>query len=359
MVLDDFFKERLKMSILVTGGLGFIGSHTTIELLEAGYDVVIIDNLSNSSKEIKNKIETITKKQVKTYYIDLLEKAALKQIFMRHHIESVIHFAGYKAVGESVGQPLKYYINNIVGTLNLCQVMDEFKVYHLVFSSSATVYGAQTKLPLTEESSVKAINPYGKTKLFIEEILKDVSNSNHKWKVLLFRYFNPVGAHPSGKIGEFQNGKQHSLIAAIFQVLTGELKYFKVFGGDYETKDGTCIRDYIHVDDLAKGHIAALKKIDDLDQVETFNLGTGHGYSVLEVIKTFERVLGRKIPYQIKERRPGDIAISYSDPTKANEKLNWKTEKTLVDMCTDVLRWEIKQNRLPELMKVSSINAMK
>lgn len=328
------------MSILVTGGAGYIGSHTTIELLEKGYDIVIVDNLSNSSADVIDRIEDITGKTVINYSIDLLDKKALEQVFIDHQISSVIHFAGYKAVGESVKKPLKYYQNNLISTLNLCEVMEKHDVYNLIFSSSATVYGMPDKLPLTESSPLSALNPYGRTKLMIEEMLGDLSISNSKWKVALLRYFNPVGAHASGKIGENPNGIPNNLMPYITQVASRRLKELSVYGGDYPTKDGTGVRDYIHVVDLAVGHLKALENIESIDGVEAYNLGTGQGYSVLEVIKTVEKVSGFKIPYTVVDRRPGDAASCYSDPKKALEELGWKAGKGLLAMCRDAWIWE-------------------
>lgn len=331
------------MNILVTGGAGYIGSHTTIELLEEGYNVIIIDNLSNSSKDMISRIENITQKKVITYFLDLLDVEGIKQVFDNHQIDSVIHFAAYKAVSESVEDPLKYYENNVVGTLNLCKVMEEHKIYNMIFSSSATVYGIPRKLPITEDSPANAINPYGQTKLICENMLRDLSQSNELWNIALLRYFNPVGAHPSGEIGERPNGVPSNLMPYITQVAIGNLDYVKVFGNDYPTQDGTGIRDYIHVVDLAKGHIAALKNIEFLHGIEEFNLGTGKGYSVFEVIKTFEKASGIRIPYKILERRSGDAAVSYADPTKINEQLSWFASRTLYDMCKDAWNWESSQ----------------
>lgn len=331
------------MTILVTGGTGYIGSHTVIELLNKGYEVIIVDNLSNSSIEIIDKIEQITEQRITFYNINLLDKQSLYKIFKKHQIKAVIHFAGYKSVTESVNNPLKYYENNIISTINLCNTMQLFNVYNLIFSSSATVYGNCKKLPLTEESPTNAINPYGRSKLMCEEILKDVANSNKKWKIALLRYFNPVGAHPSGKIGERPNGKPNNLMPYIAQVATGKRDVLYIYGNDYPTKDGTGVRDYIHVIDLALGHIAALEKLNNIENVETFNLGSGKGYSVLEVVKTFEKVNGISIPYKIVNRRKGDIAISFADTTKSNKQLDWSTKRNLEDICRDVWRWESRQ----------------
>ncbi|MFD1362332.1 UDP-glucose 4-epimerase GalE [Lentibacillus salinarum] len=327
------------MSILVTGGAGYIGSHTTVELLEQGYDVIVVD-MNNSSEDVINRIEKITGKSVTFFTIDLLDKEALEVVFENHSIDAVIHFAGFKAVGESVEKPLKYYQNNLLSTLNLCEVMDQYGVQNLIFSSSATVYGIPEKLPLTEDCSTNALNPYGRTKLMIEEILTDLSRANDKWKIANLRYFNPVGAHPSGLIGENPNGIPNNLMPYITKVAVGELDSLNVFGGDYPTGDGTGVRDYIHVVDLAKGHLKALEHIHFCDGVESFNLGTGRGYSVLEVVQSFEKASGVTIPYEIVERRPGDTATCYADPTKAHKQLCWKSEKDLNDMCKDAWKWE-------------------
>lgn len=330
------------MSILVTGGTGYIGSHTVVELLNKNYEVIIIDNLSNSTPDVINRIKNITNKNVTVYYFDLLNEDKLNDVFKKHSIESVLHFAGHKAVGESVEQPLKYYKNNVMTTINLCKVMEKNQVFNLIFSSSATVYGIPETLPINEQCDTEAINPYGRTKLMCEEILKDVQASNNEWNITLLRYFNPVGAHPSGQLGEKPNGVPNNLMPYISQVAAGKLAHVKVYGNDYDTKDGSGIRDYIHVVDLALGHIAALEKMTKLDGIETFNLGTGQGYSVLEVINAFEKASGVSIPFKICERREGDAAISYADPSKANKLLNWQAEKVLYDMCKDSWRWESK-----------------
>lgn len=323
------------MTVLVTGGAGYIGSHTTVELLEKGYEVIIVDNFSNSSKDVIDRIKKITGSNVIVYNIDLLDKNALEQVFSDNQIDNVIHFAGYKAVGESVDLPLKYYSNNLISTINLCEIMQQFHVYNLIFSSSATVYGIPETLPLKEVFSTSALNPYGRTKLMIEEILTDLSISNSKWKIASLRYFNPVGAHSSGYIRENPNGIPSNLMPYITQVAVRKLKALNVFGGDYPTHDGTGVRDYIHVVDLAKGHLKALGNIENINGIETYNLGTGQGYSVLEVIKTFEEASGITIPYKIVSRRPGDAANCYADPKKAHENLGWKAEKDLYEMCKD------------------------
>ncbi|WP_077329236.1 UDP-glucose 4-epimerase GalE [Virgibacillus siamensis] len=331
------------MKILVTGGTGYIGSHTTIELLNEGHDVVIADNLSNSNKLVLQRIEEISGKKVRPYYIDLLNKEELDQIFKDNTIDAVIHFAGYKAVGESVAQPLKYYKNNLISTIKLCEVMEENNVYNLIFSSSATVYGNPETNPIKESfPTTIAFNPYGRTKLMIEQMLKDIAAANDKWNVSLLRYFNPVGAHSSGKIGEDPNGIPNNLMPFITQVAVGKLDELKVFGDDYDTPDGTGVRDYIHVVDLATGHLKAIEQIEQNDGLEIYNLGTGRGYSVLEVADAFEKASGKQVPYKIVERRPGDIATCYADPSKAQRELGWKAEKGIDDMCKDAWNWQQK-----------------
>ncbi len=331
------------MRVLVTGGCGYIGSHTCVELLNEGHEVIIIDNLVNSKREVIKKIEKITNKKVKFYKEDCCNKNALRRIFKdNNHIDAVLHFAGLKAVGESVKMPLKYYENNLGSTLSLVTVMQEFNCDKIVFSSSATVYGNPDKLPITEDMIVGGTtNPYGTTKYFIERILKDVCVSNEDFSVVLLRYFNPIGAHPSGLIGEDPNGIPNNLMPYIIKVATKELPILNVFGNDYDTKDGTGVRDYIHVVDLAKGHIKALENISK--GVHTYNLGTGHGYSVLEIINAFEKVNGVKVNYQIVERRPGDIASCYADSTLAEKELHWKAEKEIDDMCRDAYNF-VKKN---------------
>ncbi|HLR42178.1 MAG TPA: UDP-glucose 4-epimerase GalE [Pseudogracilibacillus sp.] len=334
------------MTVLLTGGAGYIGSHTAVELLEKNHDVVIVDNLSNSSKQVITNIEEITGKKPITYYIDLLDKENLRKVFFNHKIDAVIHFAGYKSVTESVELPLSYYKNNVTSTIVLCEVMEEFHVYKLIFSSSATVYGTPEKLPITEDTPTETFNPYGNTKLVCEEVLQDVANTNNAWKISILRYFNPAGAHPSGRIGEKPNGKPNNLMPYITQVATGEHDCVKVFGNDYNTRDGSGIRDYIHVVDLVQGHIAALNCIEKHENIDFFNLGTGRGYTVLEVIETFEKASGQVIPYEIVDRRNGDVAISFADPSKTNDKLSWRAKKSLFDMCKDSWRWESQLNRL-------------
>jgi UDP-glucose 4-epimerase len=328
------------MSILVTGGAGFIGSHTVVELLKENKDVIVVDNLSNSKREALDRVEEITGKSLTFYKTDLLNKKEMDDIFSKHDVEAVIHFAGFKAVGESVEKPLSYYHNNITGTLYLCELMKKHGVYNIVFSSSATVYGDPHEVPIKEDFPLSATNPYGRTKLFIEEILRDLHVSDDNWNVALLRYFNPVGAHKSGRIGEDPNDIPNNLMPYITQVAVGKLDELSVFGDDYPTHDGTGVRDYIHVVDLALGHLKALEKLQTNPGVVTYNLGTGQGYSVLDVVKAFEKASGQNIPYQITDRRPGDIASCYADPSKAEKELGWKAERTLVDMCKDAWRWQ-------------------
>lgn len=328
------------MGILLTGGAGFIGSHTCIELLNSGYDVIILDNFSNSKPKLLSQIKKITGKDFKFYKVDLLNRYGLEKVFIENQIDAVIHFAGLKAVQESISIPLHYYHNNITGTLNLCEVMKKYRVKNLVFSSSATVYGIPGRVPISEDFSLGATNPYGRTKLMIEEILRDLHAADQCWSIALLRYFNPIGAHESGFIGEDPNGIPNNLMPYITQVAIGKLKELQVFGNDYPTIDGTGVRDYIHVVDLAQGHIKALEKVMTSEGVEVYNLGTGKGYSVLEIITAFERVSGIKIPYQIKDRRPGDIAVCYADPTKAKEKLGWVPKRKIEEMCRDAWRWQ-------------------
>ena len=332
------------MKVLVTGGTGYIGSHTCVELLNEGYEVVIIDNLVNSKKEVVDKIEEITGKKVKFYKDDCCDKNALRRIFKQNdHIDAVLHFAGLKAVGESVKLPVRYYENNLGSTLSLVTVMKEFNCNKIVFSSSATVYGDPEELPITELAPVGGTtNPYGTTKYFIERILKDVSIANDEFSVVLLRYFNPIGAHSSGLIGENPNGIPNNLMPYLIKVATGELPILNVFGDDYDTPDGTGVRDYIHVVDLAKGHIKALEKANEDVGVKIYNLGTGNGYSVLELIKTFEKVNNIKINYQIVERRPGDVASCYANADMAFKELGWKAEKNIEDMCKDAYNYILK-----------------
>ena len=330
------------MNILVTGGCGYIGSHTCCELLNKGHNVIIIDNLSNSKKEVVNYIKEITGRDVTLYIGDVCDKNLLRKIFNENKIDSVIHFAGYKAVGESVKLPLKYYRNNLDSTLSLCEVMSEFDCKNLVFSSSATVYGIPKKLPIKEDFPLSTTNPYGTTKLMIERILKDLYTSDNTWHIALLRYFNPIGAHSSGLLGEDPNGIPNNLMPYIVKVATGELECLSIFGDDYDTKDGTGVRDYIHVVDLALGHIAAIHKIDKEPGVYTYNLGTGVGYSVLDLVKTFSKVNNIIVNYKIAPRRPGDIAECYADTTKASDELQWHATKTIEDMCRDSYNFAIK-----------------
>lgn len=329
------------MKILVTGGTGYIGSHTAVELLNSNYEIVIVDNLSNSKIEVVDKIKQITGKDFKFYQIDLRDKDKLSNIFKENKIDAVIHFAGLKAVGESVEKPLLYYRNNLDSTLTLCEVMNEYNVKKLVFSSSATVYGSQKVLPIKETASLSTTNPYGSTKLFIEYILDDIYKSDNEWSIIKLRYFNPVGAHVSGIIGEDPNGIPNNLMPYISKVATKELPYLNVFGNDYNTKDGTGVRDYIHVVDLAKGHLKALEYIDNNKGSIAVNLGTGVGYSVFDIVKSYEKVNNIEIPYKIVDRRDGDIEECYADPSKAYELLNWKTEKTLDDMVKSAYNYVI------------------
>lgn len=334
------------MKILVTGGTGFIGSHACVDLLQNDYEVVIIDNLSNSQKEVIGFIETITKKNVTFYEGDVCNKLLLESIFKEHKIDAVIHFAGYKAVGESVKKPLKYYQNNLISTLTLLEVMEKYECKKLVFSSSATVYGNPEKLPIKEDFSLSTTNPYGTTKLFIEQILRDVSNADAGWSIALLRYFNPIGAHESGLIGENPNDIPNNLMPYIVKVATNELDHLNVFGNDYPTHDGTGVRDYIHVVDLAHGHLKALEYLNEHTGIEAYNLGTGVGYSVLDVVKTFAKVNNITVPYQIVARREGDIASCYADASKAEQQLGFKTTKGLEEMCKDAYHFvEIKKEK--------------
>lgn len=329
------------MAILVTGGAGYIGSHTCLELLKAGYEVVVVDNLCNSSEEAVKRVEKISGKPVKFYQADILDREALEKIFESETIDSVIHFAGLKAVGESVAKPLEYYYNNITGTLVLCDVMRKHGVKNIVFSSSATVYGDPAFVPITEECPKGTItNPYGQTKSMLEQILTDFHVADPEWNVVLLRYFNPIGAHESGMIGEDPKGIPNNLVPYIAQVAVGKLPCLGVFGNDYPTHDGTGVRDYIHVVDLAVGHVKALKKIEEKAGVCIYNLGTGKGYSVLDVVKAYEKACGKEIKYEIKPRRPGDIATCYADATKAKEELGWVAERGIEEMCADSWRWQ-------------------
>ena len=334
-------QEEIIMAILVTGGAGYIGSHTVVELQNAGYDVVVLDNLSNASEKSLERVSKLTGKPVKFYKADILDRNALNEIFDKEDIDSCIHFAGLKAVGESVVKPWEYYENNISGTLTLVDVMRKHNVKNIIFSSSATVYGDPAIIPITEECPKgQCTNPYGWTKSMLEQILTDIQKADPEWNVVLLRYFNPIGAHKSGTIGENPNGIPNNLMPYITQVAVGKLKELGVFGNDYDTPDGTGVRDYIHVVDLAKGHVKALKKIEDNSGLSIYNLGTGKGYSVLDIVKNFEAATGVKIPYVIKPRRAGDIATCYSDASKAERELGWKAENDIKEMCADSWRWQ-------------------
>ena len=323
------------MSILVTGGAGFIGSHTVVELLEKGEKIIIVDNFCNSSPEVLNKIKQITNKDFKFYEVDLLDEENLEKVFKENNIESVIHFAGLKAVGESVAKPIEYYHNNITGTLILLKLMKKYNCKKIVFSSSATVYGNPASLPIKEDFPLSTTNPYGSTKLMIEQILQDVCVADADFSVAILRYFNPIGAHKSGLIGEVPNGIPNNVMPYILKVASGEYEALTVFGNDYNTPDGTGVRDYIHVVDLAKGHLKALDKIREEKGVKIYNLGTGNGYSVLDLVTNFEKVNGVKVNYKIGARRPGDIASCYADPSKAKEELGWVAERGIEEMCRD------------------------
>lgn len=329
------------MTIFVTGGAGYIGSHTCLELLEAGYEVVVLDNLCNSSRESLRRVEQLTGKTVVFYEGDIADEALLNSIFSKHHIDCCIHFAGLKAVGESVRKPLEYYTNNISGTLVLLGVMRKYHVKNMIFSSSATVYGDPQIIPIPETCPKgTCTNPYGWTKSMLEQILTDLHTADAEWNVVLLRYFNPIGAHKSGRIGENPNGIPNNLMPYITQVAVGKLEKLGVFGNDYDTPDGTGVRDYIHVTDLAKGHVKAVAKITENCGLKIYNLGTGIGYSVLDVVHNFEKATGMKVPYEIKPRRAGDIASCYCDPSKALEELGWKAENGILEMCADSWRWQ-------------------
>ena len=329
------------MRILVTGGAGYIGSHTCLELLNQGHEVVVADNLCNSCEEALNRVKELTGKDLTFYKVDLLDKEGLDQMFDQEKIDAVIHFAGLKAVGESVAKPLEYYHNNITGTLNLCDSMRNHGVKKIIFSTSASVYGDPAFVPITEDCPKgKITNPYGQTKSMLEQVLTDLHVADPEWNVILLRYFNPVGAHESGRIGEDPTGIPNNLTPYITQVAVGKLKEVNVFGNDYDTPDGTGVRDYIHVMDLADGHVKALKKFADKPDVYIYNLGTGRGYSVLEMIHSFSKAVGHEIPYVIKPRRPGDIATCYADATKAKEELGWVAKRGVDEMCRDAWRWQ-------------------
>ncbi len=328
------------MRILVTGGAGYIGSHTCVELLNAGHDVIAVDNLCNSKISVLDRIKQITGRTVEFYNLDVRDKKALSAVFDAHPVDAVIHFAGLKSVGESVAMPLEYYDNNVYGTLVLAEVMAEHHVFNLVFSSSATVYGDPASVPIREDFPLSATNPYGRSKLIVEEMLRDLPVARPDWKICLLRYFNPVGAHVSGLIGEDPNGIPNNLMPYVAQVAAGKLKELSVFGGDYPTPDGTGVRDYIHIVDLALGHVLALNALANKLGVVTYNLGTVRGYSVLELRAAFERASGRKVPYRIVARRPGDIAECYADPSLAAQELGWRAERDLDAMCEDSWRWQ-------------------
>jgi len=328
------------MAVLVTGGAGYIGSHTCVQLLEAGYDIVVLDNLCNSKIEAVRRIKELTGKDFVFVQGDIRDSDLLDDIFSKYDIDSVVHFAGLKAVGESVSVPLRYYRNNVTGSILLFESMQRNGVKNIVFSSAATVYGMAEKMPLREDAPLGAVNPYGRTKLMIEDILRDIYSADNSWNIILLRYFNPVGAHPSGRIGEDPNGIPNNLMPFISQVAVGKLKELNVFGNDYPTPDGTCIRDYIHVMDLADGHVKALEKIKENPGVVAYNLGTGKGSSVMEMIAAFAEATGIKIPYKITGRRPGDAPVSYADPSKAEKELGWKASRNIIDMCRDLWTWQ-------------------
>lgn len=328
------------MAILVTGGAGYIGSHTVIELLNEGREVVIVDDFSNSKPEVLNRIKELSGKDFVFHEVDITDKEALKKVFEQHDLEAVIHFAGYKAVGESVSKPLMYYRNNLNGTIALMELMNEFDVKNMVFSSSATVYGMNNEAPFTEDMPLSTTNPYGTTKLFIEQFIQDQVAADPSWSAALLRYFNPIGAHESGRIGEDPNDIPNNLMPYITQVAVGKRDQLSIYGNDYDTEDGTGVRDYIHVVDLAKGHIKALESVQETMGVEAYNLGTGVGYSVLDVVKAFETANDVEVPYEIVDRRPGDIGTSYADATKAHKVLDWTAELSLQDMCRDSWNWQ-------------------
>lgn len=330
------------MSVLLTGGAGYVGSHTCVELLNAGYEVVVVDNYVNSQPEAIRRVEQITGKKAKVYEADVCDREAMDRLFAAEQIDSVIHFAGLKAVGESVAEPIRYYRNNLDATLTLCEMMEKYGVKKMVFSSSATVYGLPDYSPVPETARLGCSNPYGWTKYMIEQILRDWAVAHPELSVVLLRYFNPVGAHPSGLIGENPNGRPNNLMPNVLNAASGKMKELKVFGSDYNTPDGTCVRDYIHVVDLAKGHVCALKYADENTGAEAVNLGTGIGYSVLDIINSFERSTGVKVPFVMADRRPGDVAEYYSNPEKAARLLGWKAEKTLDDMCRDAWAFKTK-----------------
>ena len=333
---------KFMKTILVTGGAGYIGSHTVLLLLEKGFDVIVIDNFINSNEESLRRVEELAGKKVKLYSYDCCNEKDFEKVFAENHIDAVIHFAGLKAVGESVALPLRYYENNLISTINLLNLMGKYEVYNLAFSSSATVYGDPKSVPIYEDFDLHVFNPYGGTKLMIEDILRDISHINPKFNIALLRYFNPIGAHPSGRIGENPNGIPNNLVPYITQVAIGKLAELGVFGNDYPTPDGTCIRDYIHVCDLAEGHILALNKLFSGCGLVTYNLGTGNGYSVLEVLHAMEKAVGKPIPYKFKPRRPGDIPACYASPLKAYQELGFKAKYSIEDMARDAWNWQKK-----------------
>jgi UDP-glucose 4-epimerase len=328
------------MKILVTGGMGYIGSHTVVELMAAGHDVVVVDNLSNAEQSVRNRVARITGREFVFHNVDIRQRAALEAVFGSHQFDAVIHFAGLKAVGESVAQPLCYYDNNVGGSIVLFETMAQAGVKTLVFSSSATVYGDPASVPITEAFPLSATNPYGRSKLMIEDILRDLARADSSWRIALLRYFNPVGAHVSGLIGEQPSGTPNNLLPYVAQVAHGQRPYLSVFGGDYPTADGTGVRDYIHVVDLALGHVKTLAKLATAPGIFTYNLGTGRGNSVLEMVRAFEAASGRTVPYRIVDRRPGDIATCYADTALAERELGWKAQYDIARMCTDAWRWQ-------------------
>jgi len=328
------------LAILVTGGAGYIGSHTCVQLINSGFETVVIDNLYNSKIEVIRRVQKITGKKINFYQADVCDGAALREIFEQENIDAVIHFAAYKAVGESVSKPLEYYSNNLISTITLLEVMKEYRVDNFVFSSSATVYGDPETVPIREDFSTSATNPYGRTKLMIEHILMDYCRACPNMNIAILRYFNPIGAHKSGLIGEDPNDIPNNLVPYITQVAVGKLEKLQIFGNDYDTRDGTGVRDYIHVVDLADGHIAALEKLKQNSGLVIYNLGTGTGYSVLEIVHAFEKVIGRKIPYEFTQRRQGDIAVCYADPSKARDELGWEAKYSLEEMCRDSWNWQ-------------------
>jgi UDP-glucose 4-epimerase len=329
------------MKILVTGGAGYIGSHTAIELLCRGFEVIIVDDFSNSNSIVLDRIKELTNREFRFYKVDMKNRDELEIVFKENNIDSVIHFAAFKAVGESVDKPLEYYTNNLINTLNVLNLMKKYKVNKFVFSSSATVYGDPHKCPITEDFPLSTTNPYGATKLIIEDMLRDISKADKNFNCAILRYFNPVGAHKSGRIGEEPKGIPNNLMPYITKVAVGQLKELSIFGDDYPTYDGSGVRDYIHVVDLAVGHVKALEKLNELPGLVTYNLGTGRGYSVLDLVKAFSKASGKEIPYKIVDRRPGDVAMCYADPKKANEELNWKAQYEINEMCEDSWRWQV------------------